>query len=234
MGKKMFTLIELLVVIAIIAILASMLLPALNQARERAKQGSCTNNLKQIGLAMAMYAADYQDYTPPVTAFGGVGGNGIHWYAVEADHPTWSYIYLSQARGKDANDSRAKVLLCPSAGPVRTGTALHFNHNYCYSYEVGGRDDGGNNYTRRKAVTVPSPSTAYCFFDTAIEPFTDERRFATSEFYARDLGRTNLDYRHPGKVNTLLLDGHVRANRPHEVKYSTTTSLWRNYWPRQF
>lgn len=86
-----------------------------------------------------------------MTAFGGVGGNGIHWYAAEADHPTWSYIYLSQARGKDANDSRAKVLLCPSAGPVRTGTALHFNHNYCYSYEVGGRDDGGNNYTRRQS-----------------------------------------------------------------------------------
>jgi len=80
MKRKIFTLIELLIVIAIIAILAAMLLPALNKARERAKATECTNNLKTVGMVIALYCDEFNGTFPVYYSSGGTtsyywGGN---------------------------------------------------------------------------------------------------------------------------------------------------------------
>jgi prepilin-type N-terminal cleavage/methylation domain-containing protein len=171
-----FTLIELLVVIAIIAILAAMLLPSLSKAKKSAQRANCVSNLKQIGMAVHMYAADNGDVLP------GPNWNGQYVrFRTPRATPAYQlleYIYTYLGLVPETEYKLAKVMACPSFMSFAERTELSWTNIVCYvtaeRIRIGGqlvyplgypRDSQEVRWEPIKLGTIPSPSTNWIIKD---------------------------------------------------------------------
>lgn len=235
--KNRFTLIELLVVIAIIAILAAMLLPALQSARERGRAASCTNNLKQLNSFLNSYQNDNDDYMIPCY------DNGKVYMASAYGNPTrWNYVlaenYSTLKCGRTSKDfssgsllNQLEVWFCPSLSQKSASQIMsEYNFsNYAYNgaFMHGGEGSGTTktsflvpitastwvNVAKMTKVTrIKNSSQTFTIGDGAITSNKLRDYFVPSDH--ADNGTTSgtmfyLDTRHSKQANIGFVDGHV-------------------------
>jgi prepilin-type N-terminal cleavage/methylation domain-containing protein/prepilin-type processing-associated H-X9-DG protein len=176
-ARSAFTLVELLVVIGIIAVLIAILLPALQRARESAKQVQCLSNLRQLGYAFFMYTGENGGWFPNVAVFGGPGGTALGYGNLTTPAPPgyppewigWPEDWVVW-RGKKPGDplmgAIAKYLGNPSSGQILVCPSDdyegHVNPNpaegpYPYSYVMNGYMSFGTNSNPHVPATMPPP-----------------------------------------------------------------------------
>ena len=204
--RRGFTLIELLVVIAIIAILAAILFPVFAKAREKARQASCQSNLKQIGLANAMYSTDYDGrYLPNAARHGSLNppGNGYWWMVLAQPYmknlqvvecPSYDSVMWCNPPVHGCNDQ-------PPYGRYRGG----------YGANRGYNNTTGQSYPApagRKDPTVPVPAETIHVVDVHCIVAAGDGHSAFDPEVPRTSGGPQP--RHNDGFNTLFCDGHVK------------------------
>ena len=234
--KRSFTLIELLVVIAIIAILAGMLLPALNSAREKARATDCMNNVKTLNNHNMSYASMYDDYLIPAA------GGKANVYTSNDNPTSWPFI-LAESTGKlkiartatsfknGSLYNSLKEFYCPSCTQGTLEPLYIFSQyelsNYVYngafflisngSPVIVHRSNGQSTNSRfTKIGSVKNPSSTFTFADGQTNNKTPREIYA----YAYQLPRGWLDRigkRHTKKANVGWVDGHVSRENPLDV-----------------
>lgn len=209
--NKRFTLIEVLVVVAIIGILASMLLPALGKARNKAKAVTCVNNLKSVGVGNQMYADDYSGYYAPARVDGAYRWDNITEFK---DYVGWGSAQLP--------DGIPEKSACPvayakavKAGQIQNDGAVKGQYTYAHSYIDGGASYRGVSMEQVEASTMINAGET----------------FGSQGFYARnDMQGQGFDDRHDDKANALFFDGHVQKYSFAEASYYWANALppWTN------
>ena len=221
-STRNFTLIELLVVITIIAILAGMLLPALAQARNKAKAISCISNLKQWGLACQMYSGDWEYYPPLYNTSNGANDDTVYWMAKRYDNG--GDVYYVQSEGILGNYVSKGIEKCPLFADYnqndRESSAGGYGLAGCGSIgEYSNTPYPGSVTIPTKTSQVKNPSSAAMIGDTAISP-TYAPSNTVSEYptlcppifanYGGFSATPSTHFRHNKRANIVFADGHAK------------------------